>query len=451
MTVRRPFSTVSRRAFLRGAGVAGLAGLGLPFLSSLVTRARAADDPSRAKRLIIFCSPNEPINRSYWLPPGNGDAFALTELAPVMSSLEPYRDQLLMLGDLEMRSRMEDPHPGGHIGIGHLLIGRKTTPIGANEGQQWGSGVSVDQYIGQALGMDPLTLGVRISGSNGNSRISYLGDSQPVAPVTDPQVAFDNLFADATLPAEELAALKAQRLSVLDRVAGDLERVKARLSAEGRTKLDVHTQMVRDLELKLESDQVFDCDPTAPAGMDYGSNANFPTAVRRQIDVMIQAMGCGITDVASIQLGNSGASNLTPIWAEDGIDINVDYHNIVHDYNNDPGNATIRDRRVQAEAFFYRMFAYLLEQLRAVPEGDGTTMLDNSLVLWMKPIARKHQFTEFLFMLAGGARGHLNPGRYLSFAGRPHNDLLVNLCNLMGLPDDRYGDPAFCSGPLPLG
>lgn len=446
---RRTFSSFTRRGFMRGAGLATAAGMGLPFLSSL--GARAAGDEGRAKRLIIFCSPNEPIERSYWKPPGQGNEYALTGLQPVMSSLEPHMQDLLLIGDLEMSSRLDDPHPGGHIGIGHLLIGRKTTPIGPNEGQQWGSGKSVDQYIGEKLGVDPLTLGVRVSGSNGNSRISYLGDSQPVTPITDPSVAFDNLFADALLPAEELAALKAQRLSVLDRVAGDLDRIKSRLPAEGRNKLEIHTSMIRDLELKIESDQVFDCDPTEPAEIDYGSNANFPKAIRRQIDVMVQAMGCGITDVASIQLANSGASNITPIWPEEGIDINVDYHNIVHNYNNDPNNATIRSRREQVEAFFYRMFAYLLDQLKAVPEGDGTTMLDNSLVLWMKPIASKHRFTEYLFMLAGGANGQLNTGRFVSFSGKPHNDLLVNLCNMMGLDDQSYGANAYCTGPLALG
>lgn len=447
---RRPFSSFNRRSFLRGAGMATAAGMGLPFLSSLI--ARAAGEEDRAKRLIIFCSPNESIDREHWLPPGSGTNFPLTALSSEMAALEPYRDDLLIVGDLAMQSRLDDPHPGGHIGIGHLLIGRKTTPIGPSEGEQWGSGISVDQHIAQALDVDALTLGVRVSGSNGNSRISYLGDSQPVDPVTDPVVAFDNLFADSLLPAEELAALKAQRLSVLDRVSGDLERIKSRLPAEGRNKLDIHTEMVRDLELKIESDQVFDCDPIAPGGgMDYGSNTNFPTAVRRQIDVMIQALGCGITDVASIQLSNSGAGNLTPIWPDEGINLNTDYHNIVHDYNNDPGNATIRDHREQTEAFFYRMFAYLLEQLRAIPEGDGTTMLDNSLVLWMKPIAYKHRFEEFKFMLAGSANGQLNTGRFVSFPGQPHNNLLVNLCNMMGLDDASYGDPAYCTGALDLG
>ncbi len=444
-------SMFTRRHFLHGAGTAGLAaGLGLPFLSSLV--ARAGGETPGAKRLIIFCSPNEPINRDYWLPPGAGDSFELTELSPEMASLEPYRDKLLVIGGLEMTSRKDDPHPGGHIGIGHLLVGRKTTPIGANEGQQWGGGISVDQYIAQARGVDPLTLGVRVSGSNGNSRISYLGDSQPVDPVTNPVTVFDNIFADAILPAEELATLKAQRLSVLDRVSGDLDRIKSRLPAEGRAKLDIHTQMVRDLELKLESDQVIDCDPTAPgSGMDYGSNANFPTAVRRQVDVMIQALGCGITDVATIQLGNSGAGNITPVWPSEGIDINVDYHNIAHSYNNDANNGTIRDRRRQIETFFYSMFAYLVEQLENTPEGDGTTMLDNSLVMWMKPIAERHRFDDFLFMLAGSAGGQLNTGRFMSFDGQPHNNLLVNVCNLMGLSDESYGDSQYCTGPLDLG
>ncbi len=447
---RRRFSTLSRRHFLMGAGATGIT---LPFLSSLVARA-GGDPTNRARRLIIFCSPNEPINRDYWLPPGASHGSALTQLSPEMASLEPYRDKLLMLGDLSMTTRMADPHPGGHIGMGHLLIGRQVTETGPDEPDHWGSGISVDQYIGQHLDMDPLTVGVRVSGANGNSRISYLGDSQPVDPVTDPAVLFGNLFDDASLPAEELAALKAQRLSVLDRVSGDLARIKSRLPTEGRNKLEIHTDMVRDLELKIEADQLIDCDPVGPGEgkeFDYGSNANFPTAVRRQVDVTLQAMGCGITDVATIQLSNSGASNLTPLWPDEGININENYHEIVHQYNDDSSDGGIIDRRRQAETFFYSMFAYLLEQLEAIPEGDGTTMLDNSLVLWMKPIAERHRFEEYLFMLAGSANGQLNTGRFLSYPGVSHNNLLVNLCNLMGMPDTSYGDPEHCTGPLDLG
>jgi hypothetical protein len=304
MTIRIP--RLSRRQWLKGTALTGMsAGLGLPFLSSLLARAGGTGSP--AKRVIFFCSPNEGISREHWKPPGSGAKFDLTALTPMMESLTPYMDKLVLIGDLHMASRMADPHPGGHIGMGHLLIGRRVTEIGPNEPEHWGSGISLDQYLGQQLGVTPLTLGVRVSGNNGNSRISYLGDSQPVDPRTNPANTFDDLFADATLPAEELAALKAQRLSVLDRVAGDLNRLKSRLPTEGREKFDVHLDMVHELEVKIANDAGVDCDPTGPgSGMDYGSNANFPVAVRRTIDVMIQALGCGITDIASLQLSNRG-------------------------------------------------------------------------------------------------------------------------------------------------
>jgi hypothetical protein len=32
----------------------------------------------------------------------------------------------------------------------------------------------------------------------------------------------------------------------------------------------------------------------------------------------------------------------------------------------------------------------------------------------------------------------------------PHNDLLVSIMNALGLRDEKtFGDPAFCTGPLP--
>ena len=49
-----------------------------------------------------------------------------------------------------------------------------------------------------------------------------------------------------------------------------------------------------------------------------------------------------------------------------------------------------------------------------------------------------------------GAGGALQTGRFVSFDGRPHNDLLVSICNLMGMSDTSFGDPELCTGALPL-
>jgi hypothetical protein len=54
------------------------------------------------------------------------------------------------------------------------------------------------------------------------------------------------------------------------------------------------------------------------------------------------------------------------------------------------------------------------------------------------------------FMLAGNAGGALRTGRYLKYEDSPpHNDLLVSLLNLMGIPARTFGHPDWCTGPLP--
>ena len=77
-------------------------------------------------------------------------------------------------------------------------------------------------------------------------------------------------------------------------------------------------------------------------------------------------------------------------------------------------------------------------------------MLDNTLVFWCNELARgnAHSHDNMPFLLAGGAGGALPTGRFLSYNGQPHNNLLVSLMNYMGAPTKSFGDPNFCTGAL---
>ena len=439
-------SRFSRRGFMRAfAAAGGACSIGLPFLSQLVR----AENETSARRLIIFSSPNEPVERALWQPKGGtGNDYAVTGLRAPFKPMAPYIDKLLFLGDLEMKSRLDDPKVGGHVGFSHALTGRRVVSTGSNENEHWGGGISVDQHIAQQRGTSALTLGARVLKKNGLYRLSYTGASQPVDPIASPVVAFDKLFGDTTLSAAERAQLRAQRLSVLDRVSGDITRAKAQLPSEARQKLDRHADMVRSLEQRFADEAELACSPEAPpeAG-NYSSNAMFPTTIRRHVDVAIQAMACGVTDVATIQVSSSLGNDITPDWPEFDISMNDTYHNIAHDFNQDSSNATRRERRLKCERFFSQMFAYLLEQLEATPEPDGGTMLDTSLVVWLKPLGHHHVTDKMLFILGGG-NGQFQTGRFRSFNGRSHNDLLVNVCNAMGVADDTFGAAKYCSGAL---
>ena len=428
---------MNRRHFLAGLGAGAAA---LPLLSRLPS-AHAQAFPTR---FVVFFTPNEPIDPSYWEP---GSGFSLTD---VMQPLTQHKDKLLMIGHMKMETRDKDNFGGGHVGMGHLLTGEVNNPYGSGNPEFWAGGISVDQLIANELNVEAMTVAARPGGANGNTRISYSGANNPVHPIEDPLKAFDTFLGDYTIPVDDLAELRAQKRTVLDAVAGQLDRLKGKIAKADRGKLQLHLDRVRDIEASLTGNTTVSCSPTAPAGgFDYKANSDYPITGRRHMDVVAQALACDATRVATIQLGNSGGSNLTPSWPSYGIDSQTDEHNIAHNYNSNPSNANV-NTRVALERFYYDQFAYFLDQLDSYEEGNGT-LLDNTLVLWGKPIGRNHRGDDLLFMLAGGAGGQVQGGRYIERRDVPHNNLLTTCCQLMGLSQvTDFGDAEISSGPVSL-
>jgi hypothetical protein len=101
------------------------------------------------------------------------------------------------------------------------------------------------------------------------------------------------------------------------------------------------------------------------------------------------------------------------------------------------------------EAWYSSQLAFLLAELDAIPDVDGGRLLDNTLVVHVKELGRRHGTDPMTYVLAGGPNV-LTGNRYLSFADRPHNDLLLTLCHAMGVEDATFGDPSITTGPLAI-
>ena len=436
--------SLSRRGLLAGLGAA----MAVPFMRNLPLASAA---PSAGKkRLLIFYTPNEPIDRAHWAPVGAGqDASLDSKLHSVMASLNPHRKRLLMIGDLAMKSVEKETHGAGHISMGHMLTGRIVAPYGSGASSYYAGGPSVDQAVAAHLGVDALVAGVRVGGSSGNSRMSYLKKSQPAHPIEDPKKLFDTWLKTQAMPKDQLDEYKARRQSVLNLVSGDLKSMRSRLPQSDWHKVDQHLTAIGELEKSLGQLSNTGCSADAPAGgFDYKSQKDAPTVMRRQIDVTVQALACNLTQVASLQIGSTGGvggANGQPNWPSEGVTSTMTEHNLAHDFKK--GSKTSKDQRRALESFYYRQFAYLLDKLEAVPEGAGT-MLDNTLVFWTKHLGYGHNTTSMLYMLAGGG---VQGNRFVSQPGKPHNDLLTRICHEMGLTDvQKFGDPAFCNGPLAI-
>jgi hypothetical protein len=435
---------LSRRGLLQGLGIGAAAAL--PFFRTTPSSALGEQFP---KRFVVFFSANEPIGKPYWQM--SGPTLPAT-LPDMLTPLAPFKAKLNMIADLRMVTRDVDPHKGGHTGIGHMLTGRINSvfPNATAEGHYWAGGISLDQYLANKLGVEALTLGAMPgSGSTGAARISYRDKDQPVHPIEDPVKSFDKVFGVLGAAPEEAAKIRAQKQSVLDVVSGDINRLRAKLPSEDRVKLDVHLEHITAIEKQLQETVNITCtptNPTMPTGYDYRANKFFPTTARLQMDILAQALACGTTQVGSIQLGSSGSSHITPLWSDEGLSVNNSYHNVAHSWNDGTSNLT---ERMAIEKFHFKLFAYLLEKLDSLPEGEGS-VLDNSIVLYAKPIGTKHNPYPMLYILAGGGGGALQTNRYLSFDSKPHNNLLTSICNLMGFDDQKYGDPEICTGALAI-
>lgn len=437
--------TTTRRRWLQGAG--GLA-LGLPFLETFAPRqARAAD--SKAKRLVLFFTP-EGTQADEFYPTGSVSDF---KLGSISAPLEPYKRDCIFLKGINHQS-CADVGSDHFSSMKHLLTG--------------GGPDSIDQIIsaqiGQSARFSSLEFAVKPRNVNEKGVISYR-KAQMVPGEFDPQKMFARVFAGATPskgggsapvgPSPELQAVLARRKSTIDFVKGQVDWLKKRVSAVDHARLDEHLTAIREVEKSLvapPASQNTTVSCSAPeidlvAGSNTGGSVGFDVLTKCQIDLMVLALACDATPVASLQLSNSGSGEGFDFL---GIPANVDIlHGWVH---NDKGDPAFPGYAKKTFTWFADRFAYLLGRMKAVSEGSGS-MLDNSVVVWMSHFGRggAHGPDNVPWVFAGRGAGTLRPGRFLDVSAKPepHTKLLLAMAQAMGVSLGQIGDPKYGTAPLP--
>lgn len=420
---------LSRRRFNLGLGASLLAA---PLLGLLHGETRA-DTTKVARRLVVVFSPNGTIHQ-HWRPAGSGASFSF----PAGSILEPLAARK---ADLILCDGID------YHGVENHEAGMAAMLTGAGSGASTTGGMSVDQWIASKIGQNDrfssLELGVQTSAWGGNvqTRMCYAGPGQYVPPDDSPKSVFSRLFGDVAAPGAVDHTL-ARRKSVIDLVKAEIGDLRARVGAEEKAKLDQHLDAIRKVELGLSGPAPGSgCeapDPPAIAG-DYDNDA-FPDVGKAQMDLLVLALSCGMTRVASLQWNHTvGPAVFSWVGASEG------HHTLSH---SDDGNTAGVASFVKAERWYAQQFAYLLDRLAAAPDPEGGALLDSTLVVWCKELgdARLHDCKSVPWVLAGGR--YFQRGRYLDFKGAPHQKLLVSICQALGLSNTTFGDAAAGQGPL---
>ncbi|MCK6515484.1 DUF1552 domain-containing protein [Myxococcota bacterium] len=440
---------LTRRALLQGAAASALA---IPAFGLLRPEARAAS--GLAERIIFFYfpdgvpGPSQDGEASLWHASGSESSFTLGE---ALKGLEPWKDRCLFFNGLSLGATDTGSHPGG---AKKLLT---ATDYGNNE--------SIDQHLSRSVGADAwwrhLSLGVMSKADNasGDKLISYVGPGSPLSPEDNPSTAFGLLFGDgggsSTDDGGEPDATALRRGSVLDANLEDLEELRAQLDGSERAKLDLHVEAVREVERRVTGTSgsgggTGSCE--VPALSDSFTSeelydpARFPDLLKTQIDLMVLSMACGLTRVGTLQCSHHTSELLmsrfpgTEMYdpSYDMRSHQASHYGSKHDWNKREFKAFVQQRQ-----YWVDQFAYLLERLDAMPEGDGT-MLDNSLVVLCTEVCdgNTHLHDNMPFVVAGGGGGAIHNGRLLQYGYERHGKLFVSLARAMGEDLWSFGDAA---------
>jgi len=90
------------------------------------------------------------------------------------------------------------------------------------------------------------------------------------------------------------------------------------------------------------------------------------------------------------------------------------------------------------------MIPYLLEKLKSTPDADGSTLLDNSVIIYGSPMgdSNLHNHKRCPIFIAGHAGGRLKGGLHLRAPdGTPMANLMLSVMHKLGVDDmQQFGD-----------
>jgi hypothetical protein len=440
-------SQFSRRHFLRGLGTL----IALPALESLMpvrALAAASGTSQNPVRMAFLFVPNG-VHMQDWTPSATGADFRLPW---ILEPLQPYKNELLIMSGLTQdKGRHNGDGAGDHArAAASWLTGAQ--PL-KSEGAEIRAGISADQVAAKALakhtrfpslelGLEPGRMGGKCDSGYAcayQNNISWRNESNPASREINPRAVFDRFFG-AGLENNSGENAKRRQLyqkSILDFVLEDAKTLSRKVSGSDRQKLDEYLTSVREIEQRVAAAERQVSEAHKGIIQEYEIPEEIPDSyeehTKLMLDMVALAFQTDSTRIATVMLANEGSNR-----PYRNLNISRGHHELSHHQGNAENHRQIRD----INRFHVQQFAYLLNKLRAIPEGDGT-LLDHCMVLYGAGLADgdRHDHGNLPLVMAGRGGGSVLPGRHVQYAAEtPMCNLLVSMLDRVGAPVPSFGD-----------
>ena len=396
---------LDRRHFLRGIGAA----VALPLLNCMKPiRALSAEAESKPRRCVFVYIPNG-VNVLTWQITQAGRDYKLSE---PMLPLEKHRENMTPISGLH--------HPGG-IGQAHVCADTWLTAAKlSQEGGAYHNTVSCDQLMAEVtsqktrFGSLELSIAAGVGQPNNASTLAWSRDGVPLPAEDNPRTVFNRLFGEEPGGIDARRRRLNRRHSVLDVVLSDAKTLRKNLGGDDRTKLDEYLHAVREVEVRTERLDAWlnvpkpKVDPSTSEHLQRNvSRSQAGEYYRTMYDLIVLTLRTDMTRVVSYMSGSESNGLAIP-----EIGISQSRHELSH-HNGDP---EIMARLSRSDAFITQQFAYFLDQLQGIKDGEDT-LLDRTMVLFGSGMSYGHSHgnANLPTILAGGKGLGLKHGQHIDY------------------------------------
>ena len=444
---------LSRRTVLKGVGVT----MALPFLEAMVP-ARSVFGATLGKKLRLVAiemvhgsagSTALGIKKNLWAPSAVGRDFDLSPTSLV--SLQPYRDYVTIVSNTDVRNAeaFTAPEIGGDHFRSSAVFLTQTHPK-QTQGSDVRAGTSLDQIYARQFGQETPIPSMQLCIENVDQAggcsygysctytdsISWASPIEPLPMVRDPRVVFDQLFGVGATP-QERAERRSEDRSILDWLGTATARLKKDLGAADRARLSQYLEEVREIERRIQRVEAKNSSgeprelPEAPVGVPD----SFSEHVKLMFDLQALAFASDVTRVFALKLGRDASNRVYPESGFKGA-----FHSASH--HGEREDRIVDFQRINT--YHVSMIPYLLEKLKSTPDADGSTLLDNSVIIYGSPMgdSNLHNHKRCPIFIAGHAGGRLKGGLHLRAPdGTPMANLMLSVMHKLGVDDmQQFGD-----------
>ena len=427
---------IDRRFLLRGTCQGALAVVGMPFLDCFLDskgKALAATGRPLPTRFNTFFF-GLGLTKQLWIPKTGGKQYEMTgQLKP----LEPYRAKFNVFSGLRVPL---DDNPNYQHWSGAAAAATGISPTKQSEFDS----KTIDQQIADVISHGTRFKSVSASAA-GDPKQSYssLGGANALPAEASPLSLYTRLFGpgfqDPTKGDWKPDPQAMIQQSVLSAVAENRKDVMKNLGAADKARMDQYFTSVREAELQMIAQQQRPeiqakvTIPDAPKEMVCNNalpNLRAVTPIMARLGAL--ALATDQTRVFNLSVSEPGSQIFMP-------GDSLGYYQSTHEEPIDPVLG-FQPRVAQYNVDTMELFAMLLKELDAVPEGDGT-VLDHSLVYAFtdQSFAKIHAVDGLPIFVAGGASGRMKSGFHVAGDSSPVSRVGLTIQKAMGVSLDVWG------------